>query len=340
MKKLRIGLVGFGSWTTDAFVPALLIDERADIVAVAGRSDETHRRAIAALGPDIALFRSIEDLLARSEVDGLILGVPINQIECVMKTALESGIPFMFEPPLAPTASGIPRMIEYLRRFKDNVHADTGFRLIPASKRAKHLVEEGAMGSLEFVTIRVRLPVESDDPAGRRHAYFDTKITLGTLMGTYVADMLNDIVGKLPKRTLLFDGHAMPARLQWKSKVLLDYGDGLLGILDLSVSNRLGRELLVEIEGTNGNIRLDGFSGTLDIQRGVGEQEPVHEDVPAAPCDAYVPGMAESVSMFLDLVESGEPSECGIEATVALQQLVMAMEASKDSGDWETVRYW
>lgn len=49
--------------------------------------------------------------------------------------------------------------------------------------------------------------------------------------------------------------------------------------------------------------------------------------------------MRECVNAFLDAVAAGRPGVIPLEEAVKLQELALAVEASKDSGNWEEVAY-
>ena len=54
---LNVGLIGYGTWTRMAYIPALRRDGRAHIVSAAAPSAATQQRIGAELGSEVARFR-------------------------------------------------------------------------------------------------------------------------------------------------------------------------------------------------------------------------------------------------------------------------------------------
>ena len=74
------------------------------------------------------------------------------------------------------------------------------------------------------------------------------------------------------------------------------------------------------------------------MQEGEGT-EPVRSEHPPPEPVAGMAGMRECVNTFLDAVAAGGPGVIPLEEAVSLQELALAVEASKDSGNWEDVAY-
>ena len=49
--------------------------------------------------------------------------------------------------------------------------------------------------------------------------------------------------------------------------------------------------------------------------------------------------MHECVSSFIDAVESGKPGSAGPDDLIKLHEIALAVEASKDLGGWQDVKY-
>ena len=74
--KVSIGLVGYGNWAREAYVPALLDDGDVAIGAVAARSEETRRLASERFGAGTALFDDPLRLVREADVDAVMIGLP------------------------------------------------------------------------------------------------------------------------------------------------------------------------------------------------------------------------------------------------------------------------
>ena len=338
MSALNIGLIGFGYWGADAFAPAVEM-HGSRVVAVAARSEETHAR-IRERVPDAAIYESTTALLGHAGLDAAIVAVPMAAGAPVLSEVLDAQIPAMWEPPATAFVADLPEMIEKLRHSRALTQPDLEFRFLPAVQHAAELVREGRIGNLEFVTARVRLPGGfSEFPIVEGHPLFDVDMTMGTILGTYGGDPLHQIVGRFPRRVMNLDGHACPKRMQWKCMVHYDYGDGIIGTADINHSTHIGGwRFIYDLAGTDGNIWVDSLVGTVELQEGEGT-DPVRSEHPPLQPITGMAGMRECVNAFLDAVAAGGPGVIPLEEAVKLQELALAVEASKDSGNWEDVAY-
>ena len=105
MSKKRIGLIGYGSWTRNAYIPALRQDGRATLVSVAAPSQETRERIRSELGSEINVYDAIEKLLKGPQLDAVMIAVPDFMHEHTLLAALESDVAIFYEPPITDESS-------------------------------------------------------------------------------------------------------------------------------------------------------------------------------------------------------------------------------------------
>ena len=105
---IRTGLIGYGSWTRKAYVPALTRDARAVIVAAAAPSERTRNRIAGDLGPDVAVYDGFEGLLNGPALDAVMIAVPDFMHEAALSAVIDAGVPVLYEPPVSDTRQGIP----------------------------------------------------------------------------------------------------------------------------------------------------------------------------------------------------------------------------------------
>ncbi len=98
MSLIRIGLIGYGKWTRNAYLPALKRDGRAVVTSAAARSESTCRMIENDLGPDVSVFEGFEGLLEGPELDAVFIGVPDFLHESALTAVLDSGLPALYEP--------------------------------------------------------------------------------------------------------------------------------------------------------------------------------------------------------------------------------------------------
>lgn len=325
MDLIRIGLAGYGEWTREALIPSLERDGRARIVAAAARTPATRDRIRAELGSHVALHAGFAGLFDE-EVDALILALPSSLHEEGVLAAVESGLPFFHEPPVANHRDRIRSVLRRLLGARQVTHADMELRFIPVIHRAARRVAEGAIGEPRTAMIRMRGSWSPDPSAG---------ISLMHSLSPWYVDALDQVLGASPKRVLVQDGRGYPGRMQSYSLTQLDY-DGVWGSFDANISALPGMTTSIEVTGTEGDLQADLFTAEIRL-RTLTRPEPDIERVPALEPYAGWPGMCECVAAFLDAVSGQAPQRAGARAVARSHLVGLAGERSIDTGTWAEV---
>ncbi len=327
MSKIRIGLIGYGSWTRNAYIPALCRDGRAEIISAAAPSKDTQKLIRSELGSEINVYDDIEKLLTGPNLDAVMIAVPDSMHEPALLAALESDAAVFYEPPITDRRHRTVPVISRLLAAQQITFADLELGLIPAVNRASQLVKIDTIGKIQTACIRLHSgwgPVPNYDLCNFNH-----------LCSWYV-DVLNRILDAAPKRVLLLDGQSTPGRRQNHSIGHLDY-DGVWGTLQANISSVGNLEIGVEINGNDGDLIIDILTGEIRYRTRQNSSW-VIEHWPALSPYASWPGMNESISAFLDAVEKGGSNINDASAVTKLQLVGLAAEESKDSGTWAEVK--
>lgn len=325
MKTLRIALAGYGEWTREALIPSLERDGRAGIVAAAARTAATRERIRAELGSQVTLYSDFAELFGE-EVDAVILALPSSLHEEGLLAAVESGLPFFHEPPVANHRDRVRPLLRRLLAADQVTHADMELRFIPVVIRAARRVAEGAIGEPRTAMIRMRGSWSPDSEAG---------ISLTHSLAPWYIDALDQVLGASPKRVLVQDGRGYPGRMQSHALTQLDYG-GVWGSFDANISAVPGMATTLEVTGTEGELQTDLFTAELRLRTRT-RPEPEIERVPALEPYAGWPGMCECVAAFLDAVSGRTPERAGARAVARCHLVGMAGERSIDTGTWVEV---
>ena len=111
---LRIGVIGFGARHTLA-VHAHQPGEGSAVTVVADPGEHGKANARKALGEDVAIVDSVDELLAEHEVDAVMILAPDYAHASVALKTLEAGIPTFSEKPWR-SASRTPMMLALAKR--------------------------------------------------------------------------------------------------------------------------------------------------------------------------------------------------------------------------------
>lgn len=155
-KTFGVGLIGVEpnrSWAARAHIPALQgLGERFRIAGIANSSEESGRKAAAALGIEHS-FRSVDELVASDEVDIVAVTVKVpHHFELVSK-ALHAGKHVYCEWPLGKNLDEALRLDQLAR--EKGVHAIIGTQALfaPAVRYLKDLMAQGYVGDVLSITL-------------------------------------------------------------------------------------------------------------------------------------------------------------------------------------------
>ncbi len=326
MAELRLGLIGFGSWTRQAYVPAVRRDGRARIVAAAAPSAATRRRIGEELGASVAVYASAAELLRAGGVDAVMAAVSEPAHEQVLRAALDARMPIMFEPPVAASRSRVPAMLELLAASTTLVHADLELSYLPVVVRAVELVRSGEVGRVLRASI---------DLSGAWHPPDADQLAVAHMLAPWYVDVLNRVIGARPRRVLSAPEPDRGSQQQLHALTLLDYGRATA-----SFGVRLGAFASTEIElrvaGASGDLRVDVMNGELRVRSEVRGDWVSHRIPPVEPIAGW-PGMHESVSAFLDAVSGAAPSPTDAACLIDHHAAGLAIETSRDLDGWAPV---
>ncbi len=327
MSKIRVGLIGFGDWTRSAYVPALRLDGRATIAAVAAPSAATRDRALAELGPEITVFSSASELLAAADLDAVTVAVPDLAHETVLTDALASGLPLLFEPPVASDRPGVERMLDALRAAPQLIHPDLELSYLPILADVREALDAGAIGQPRTALVRLQ--------AGWGHPPRHDLSVVHMLAGWYL-DMLDRAIGGTARRVLVLNGQDAPGLMQSRAIAHLDYGD-VTGTFQVNIGAVGPLRIDLEVNGTEGDIVCDPLAGAWRLRT----REFPHWRLarqPALEPPAGWPGVHECLRAFLDAVEQGATNTGMRDAIIRQHEVGLAADRSCVSGAWEDVR--
>lgn len=327
MQKLKIGLIGFGSWLRNAYLPALTYDGRAVITAVTASSEKTRQCAHQILGDDVIVYDNYEELLSGAELDAVMIAVPDRVHQAALTAAIEAGIPVFYEPPLSDTRERIKTMTERLITAPQLTFAHLELCFHPGIAQAVTMIEKKTIGLLQNVTIT--LHADWGCPS-------DSDLCLIDRMSCWYVQILNRIMDSIPKRVMVLDGYGNTGRMQSTSMGIYDY-DGVWGIIKANVNCPEDESILIEISGDEGDISINYFTGELRFRS---RQHPEWSVIDSSPLKPYAnwPAVRETVSAFLDLAERKEAGSGNAKEVAQLSLIGLAADESKDTGTWADIK--
>jgi predicted dehydrogenase len=146
----RLAFLGLG-WIGRHRLDAIARSGRASIVAIADL-DPAALDAAAAIAPDAARGRTLDDLLAQ-QPDGVVIATPSARHATESVLALEAGCAVFCQKPLARTAAEAAGVVAVARARDRRLAIDLSYRHLEATRRIAELVSSGALGTLHAIDL-------------------------------------------------------------------------------------------------------------------------------------------------------------------------------------------
>ena len=370
MQTIGIGVIGWGFMgkthtqalrSLPLFYPG--VDFQPALRCVCARHIEHAREAARAAGFE-AYTDDWREVIARPDVDVVSICTPNDRHEEMAVAALRAGKHVYIDKPLSVTADSADRIAAEAARAKGFTRVAFNNRFLPATLRAKELVEEGRIGQVLTFSARY-LHSGSIDPA--RPIGWKQQLQGGVILdlGSHVLDLVTWLAGwperafcathTLYDRRPTRDGGEEAALSEDHAQVLLRMPNGALGSVEASkIATGTNDELLLELRGTKGALRFNsmdinylyyydntlpeapygGLRGFTQIECVGRYPAPAGRFLPPKNSVGWERGHLHCYYTFLDAVAHGRDPGCTIADGARLQRLMDELRQSAGTGKW------
>jgi predicted dehydrogenase len=338
---IGIGIVGCNYGRT-VLLPAFRADPRCEVVTLAG----TDAARTAEMARVAGVARGLGDWRALVEdraVAAVAIAVPPDLQPEIARRALGLGKPVFVEKPLAADLAGAQAMLDAARQGGRPTVIDFNFPELPAWRRAKEILDGGAVGRLRHVVVTWNV----ENAATRlRLANWKTRGEGGGgLLGNFVSHCFyylewfcGPIVGLGGRVFPLPDSDA-----ESSIALALAFASGAGGSLQMSCASYLGSGHRIEFYGEDGTLVL--ANPTADYFRGFELRHARRADTSLKQVaiadvdgdqstDSRVAPVARLVRRFLDACERGGSPSPGFAEGYRVQCLIDAARHAHASGRW------
>jgi myo-inositol 2-dehydrogenase / D-chiro-inositol 1-dehydrogenase len=331
VERIGFGVIGLGRI---GMVHALsLRDAVSGARLVAAAVDPVHRQALLEAGDaPCELEASVEELLARPDVEAVVVASPAVAHEEHIALAAAAGKPIFSEKPLADSVpkaeaaaravrdSGVPFQIGFQRRY------DRGYA------RAKALIAGGAIGDVEMfrgISCDRLGPIEFLRTSGG--LFMDLAVhdfdAARFLTGEEVTEVF--AIGEVLVAPALKEFDDVDYGI-----VLLRFGNGAVGVVQACWRAPYGYDIRAEVHGTTGKVVTEvdeKYPATLYDQRG--KVATRHDQFVERFADAY----RDELQAFVDALQTGTPPTPGVEDGLQAMRIAAAATQSRREGGWVSV---
>lgn len=274
-RKLRVGLIGAGGIGRTHLSSYERVRE-AQIVAVTDINEEVARTAAQQVGADA--FRSVEEMLERSELDAVdICTPPVAHLDAAL-LPIEKGLHVLCEKPLAHHPDAARKMVQAADARGVKLMTAFCHRFHPPIAALKRLIDAGELGEVVMFRNRFAGPFK-----GVEERWFSDKEVAGggVLMDTSVhsIDLFRFLVGEVA-RVQAVTRQTNPAigEVEDTAIALLSTSDWRMGVVEASWVLAAGFNV-VEVYGTEGAAMVhywDGFKSRYKTNK-MDDWQPLEE---------------------------------------------------------------
>jgi predicted dehydrogenase len=347
---LTVAIVGLGHLHPRSYLP--LFESAGVKVVAAVDADKSLRQAF---GKDfgIPVFRTVGAMLRAQKPDIAALFLPHADCPAAAEACARAGVHLMVEKPMAASAAGAARIVRAARQYRVKLTTGYCWRLHPAAREFKRLVQSGIVGEV--------VGAEGRCAAGRLQRYLDghapwmlqrarsgggPMYNLGVhwidLFRWMLGDEVAEVSGRNVKVNRQYD-------IEDNSFAMLRFTSGAIAALNISYTVPdafpAGRDLYLSVRGTRGVISwAPAYEGEKDVLF-VCSDHPDFSGSPRRqlgfelqPAKGYSGFMGlEYVRDFVAAVRSGgKPAITGEDGLAALR-VVEAIYKSAEKKKWVTV---
>ncbi len=333
----KIAIIGTGWWSSTAHFPALVAHPAAQITAICDTREDVLAVMAAKFGVD-KTYTDYRELLAKEELDGVVVAVWHTAHYEVTRACLEHDLHVMVEKPMVLTARHARALVDVATERGRELIIGYPMHFSPRVLKARDLIQSGAFGKVlyincYFASSTIHLLRGDDSVYGNEHNYpvigpggvYSDPVRSGGGQGhlqiTHSASVMHFITGLRPVRVLaLMDN--LDAQVDVVDAIAAQMDNGALANIGSTGNLQVSDDglLSLHISCERGRLDLECVAGTMHVRYpdGTDEQfEPLPvEDTPdgADQPEGSYPMRATAtnlVDVILCTQPNGSPAECG-----------------------------
>lgn len=333
IKKLRVAVLGTGGIIRDAHLPALMANDRVEVVAL-GHSRFESLQALANEFDIADIYTDFDALAAASNIDAVVNGLPNYLHASTTIAMLSHGKHVLCEKPMAMNVAEAKAMQAAAATAGVKLMIAFPWRSNPDYQWLRAKLAAGVLGKVYKVRADAVTPSGGPDPSNWRT---QPEISGGGVMfdiGSHSLDTISFLFGDQVRPTRVFARMEPPPQsgaIDDLANAFVEYDNGMIGIVEAGWNHPLPKRLHggVEIFGTLGSALT--FPTELWTQR-KGEwqvESPGFETDRSKIIDNL---FAEQVAQFVDCIANDTSPLCDGKQGVRDMELVEAMYRSARIG--------
>jgi 1,5-anhydro-D-fructose reductase (1,5-anhydro-D-mannitol-forming) len=318
-KAIRVAVLGFWHVHAGDYAARAVEHPETELVAVWDSDVERGRDGAAEFG--VEHVTGLEALLARTDLDGVLVTTATSDHRDLMTTVARAGLHIFTEKVLAPTVAECEEIVAAVD--------DAGVTLVVSLPRLYHgsttairrVLDSGRLGELSYCRVRL-----SHDGAVRRadaptgwlpERFFDPAYAVGgalTDLGAHPVYLAQLFAGREPDTVSATYRSLTGRAVEDHAVVTLGYSNGRIAVVEAGFVS--DEPFVVELHGTDGSLHYSSRDG-LRVDEGSGW---VSEPVPPDDEDAF--------GQWVQHIRAGTRADDNVARAVELTRLVEAANSS------------
>jgi predicted dehydrogenase len=275
MGKLRLGVIGAGSWAVASHLPNFAErNDDVEFVGVARKGEEALARIKDQFGFQVASedYRDVLD----AGVDICLVSSPTAFHHEHAKAAMEAGAHVLIEKPITISPAEAWDLVATAERLKTHIVCSFGWNYRPMMREMKRLMDERGIGEIEQMTIQMSsttrellsntgsYPEADEDTIPEQATWTDPKISGGGYAQAQLSHALGLalwLTGERGAEAFALMSATMGAPVEMHDAIAIRYRGGAIGTLS-GGSSHLGpadnrHQLEIRAIGSHGQMLLD-----------------------------------------------------------------------------------
>ncbi len=297
---VRFGLLGAGR-IGKVHAKAVTGDPDAVLVAVADAMPAAAEAIAAQYG---CAVRTIEAIEAADDIDAVVICTPTDTHADLIERFARAGKAIFCEKPVDLDAQRVRDCLKVVKETGAKLMVGFNRRFDPHFMAVKHAIEDGAIGTVEMVTITSR------DPGAPPAEYVKRSGGIFRDMTIHDFDMARFLLGEEPvsvtaHASVLVDPEIGKAGDFDSASVILETASGRQAIISNSRRATYGYDQRIEVHGSKGLVSAENQRPvSIEIANGSGYTRPPLYDFFMT---RYTQAYANEIATFISAIEKGTP---------------------------------
>lgn len=324
--KIRVAMLSFAHVHAEGYAKQALANPNIELVAVWDEAEYGGKPGAERHG--VEFVSDLDALLARDDIDGVIVNAVTSDHPRVIIKAAQAGKHIFTEKALAITVAECDPILDAVEKAGVKFMISLPSRCSADLLLAKKAVQDGVLGDLTFGRGRIAHSAALDRWFSGSSAWFADKARAGGGalfdLGCHRMDVIPWLMGRPTKVTAIINNFANAYPIDDNSVTLFEFENRAIGMVDCTWIHRSGPNLL-ELYGTEGSLAMGHGALHFESRKLTAEQK---EKYLAARPVALPPPMEQ----WVNAIVKGTPMTITIEDGRNLTEVMQAAYTSAETG--------